>query len=289
MLENLEIFTRQPVAQSFSLISGTSIGGINALAVSAEIPAEKISNFYLEHGSSIFPKGFPVRLGLFGSRYTNKALKVALDRLFEDRTIADLQHPTIIPAVNYTKGGPQVFKTPHHPSLHYDSRLKLVDVALATSAAPTYFPIHRMECGDMVDGGLIANNPALFAYIEARSFLDFQEDKMRIIHIGTMSSGISTSGKSLNSGYLAQWRFGQRLIDLFISSQERSIEYIMGFYLKDRYLSIDALPTKDIAGSIGLDIADDTAKSVLKQNAVIAFNKASKDLPRFNIKQWSSR
>ena len=40
-------------------------------------------------------------------------------------------------------GRGQFFKTPHHPTFELDQRMAVVDVALATSAAPVYFPIVR--------------------------------------------------------------------------------------------------------------------------------------------------
>src|SRR5277367_2880466 len=76
-------------------------------------------------------------------------------------TIGDLKHPCIVPTVCLTKGGPQIFKTDHHADFSRDHRLKAVDVALATSAAPSYFPIAEIDDGLYADGGLYANSPDL--------------------------------------------------------------------------------------------------------------------------------
>jgi hypothetical protein len=41
-----------------------------------------------------------------------------------------------------------------------DFRSLVVDVALSTAAAPTYFPTHQLDCGTpLIDGGMWANNP----------------------------------------------------------------------------------------------------------------------------------
>ena len=53
-----------------------------------------------------------------------------------DSRIGDLKHPCVIPTVCLTKGGPQIFKTDHHPDFSRDHRIKAVDVAMATSAVP---------------------------------------------------------------------------------------------------------------------------------------------------------
>lgn len=46
------------------------------------------------------------------------------------------------------------------------SHLKLFDAAMATGAAPYYFPPHKVQltptcCHQFVDGGLLANNPSM--------------------------------------------------------------------------------------------------------------------------------
>ena len=85
--------------------------------------------------------------------------------------MGDLQHRVIIPAVNLTKGAPQMFKTAHHADFKRDHRLRLVDVALATAAAPTFFPISSIGDELFADGGLFANSPDLLALHEAEHFL----------------------------------------------------------------------------------------------------------------------
>ena len=60
----------------------------------------------------------------------------------------------MVPAFNLSAGEIHVYKTRHHPRFQTDYKVKAVQVALATSAAPTYFPVHRSEYGMlMIDGG----------------------------------------------------------------------------------------------------------------------------------------
>lgn len=46
--------------------------------------------------------------------------------------------------------------------------IKLSDICLATSAAPTYFPSYHFKVHDKdfncIDGGMAANNPVRYAY-----------------------------------------------------------------------------------------------------------------------------
>ena len=77
-------------------------------------------------------------------KYQADALRhTIIDLVGAETRIGDLKHPVIVPAVNLTKGRPQVFKTPHHADFRTDLHLKVVDVSLATSAAPTYFRLLR--------------------------------------------------------------------------------------------------------------------------------------------------
>ncbi|WP_457825796.1 patatin-like phospholipase family protein, partial [Staphylococcus aureus] len=72
----------------------------------------------------------------------------------------------MIPAINYSSGLPQIFKTAHHKDFKRDHTFRLVDIALATSAAPGYFPRHCFNNNQYVDGGLYANAPGMLAVHE---------------------------------------------------------------------------------------------------------------------------
>jgi patatin-like phospholipase/acyl hydrolase len=61
----------------------------------------------------------------------------------------------------------------------------MVDVAVATSAAPDYFPAHVLKSGvPLLDGGLWANNPARLAAIEAVAILGWPRDQIQMLSVG---------------------------------------------------------------------------------------------------------
>lgn len=285
VLELMENEFGGPIADKFVLIAGTSIGGINALALAAEVPASEMVKFYKEQGPKIFchkPWNFWRVWGILSRKYSDYPLKAALESLFQCRTIADLNHRVLIPSVNYSTGKPQIFKTPHHSSLVIDKKYKLVDVALATSAAPTYFPIHKMDVDGgcyMVDGGLVANHPGQYACIEAEKYLSLKSDSLRLLHIGTMSSGITSACERTGSGFLTQWR--GRLFDLSISAQEAATENILNFELGKRYFKIDVEPPKEQIKYVALDKATEKAMDVLSQQAHSAYQNAHSALQNF--------
>jgi patatin-like phospholipase/acyl hydrolase len=113
--------------------------------------------------------------------------------LVGDTRLGDLRQQIAIPTVNTTNQETKIFKS-------YDERdkdYKLVDVIIASSSAPRYFPAHEMtvlEKEEYVqkwfkDGGLSSNNPSDILLLEGLN-KDKGFDKINILSI--------TSGESKN-------------------------------------------------------------------------------------------
>lgn len=267
ILSELEEQFGCPIAKKFDLIAGTSIGGIIALALAMEIPAKQIENLFLKNGKKIFKKRCLFSNGIFfKSKYSSKGLRSVLAGLFEDTTIGELKHRVLITTVNYTEGKPQMLKTPHHPTLIKDSRMKVLEAAMSTSAAPMYFPINSTNDGDFVDGGLVANHPGFFAMIEAEKYLDQKVENIYQLHIGTISQKFtsSSSKRVLNSSFLS---WGPKLFSLLFSCQEQSAKVLLEKYLDKRYFSIDSLTVDDQSKKIALDKVSDISSKILIQKA----------------------
>ena len=142
VLAELEAVLGRPIASHFDLICGTSAGGMLALGLAAEIPASELKALFEDEGSRIFGcRSLSRRLLGFWltAKHDSAGLREVLTERFQGTTVGDLKHRVLVPAVNYSTGRGQFFKTPHHPSFEFDHRMKIVDVALATAAAPVYF------------------------------------------------------------------------------------------------------------------------------------------------------
>lgn len=266
---NLELMEEQyggHVADRFDLIAGTSIGGILALALALRVPAKALRNLFEEHGGEIFQaRGWGS--GWIGAKYDNRSLRnlLATDRYLGERLLGESKTRIIVPAVNYTTGAPQVFKTPHHENFGRDHLLPMIDVAMATSAAPTYLPIYKMNSQQYVDGGLIANAPGLLAVHEARTFLDRELTDIHVLAIGTASSRVTADPtKPLDRG-IARW--ASSVFDLTISAQESLSKFMLKHTLPGRYLDMDVVLTEAQAASVGLDKTDQAAREVLMARA----------------------
>jgi len=265
------------ILEHFDMICGTSIGGIVALGIASGISPKEIANILHQYGSDIFPVRYrffkPWYFGkdILNSKYSALPLKKVLEELFEDKKMKDLKTRVLIPAVNYTTGQPKVFKTPHLKNYYNDLNIKLVDVALATSAAPTYFPIHIIDKQHYVDGGLIGNSPAYFGLHEALYFLKQKAEDISVLSIGTMSTQkTSDYGKKLNQG-LFNW--AKSSIDLTLSANESLHKYWVSHILpKENFLVIDESLTNDQAKYISLDNASRKSLETLSAQGKAAAN-----------------
>ncbi len=295
------------IAKHFDLIAGTSIGGIIGLALALEISAKDIRQMLEDVGPLLFSKPVPSfsklhtlskKNGVFSasayvlnnkadlekefddfksSWFDPKPLADALSshQYFGDKKIKDLLHPIIIPTVNYSTGLPKLFKTDHHETFTFDRELTILDVALGTSAAPIYFPAHKINNWRIVDGGLVANDPTQVAVHEAMMFFGIRpplfndsttgSDDLSVLSIGTLSpKHFADVTKPLNQGLL-DW--GAGVFDLAGSAQEALSAFMVDKHMLPgkviRLPSMDARPET----APGLADASPTASEILKSSA----------------------
>ena len=280
VLAELEAALGRPIASHFDLICGTSAGGMLALGLAAEIPAVELKALFEDRGSRIFGRRSWLRrlLGFWLiAKHGSAGLREVLRERFQGMTIGDLKHRVLVPAVNYSTGRGQFFKTPHHPSFELDYRMKVVDVALATAAAPVYFPLSRNDRGVFADGGLVGNAPGLFGLHEVKTFQTPNRDALiRVLAIGTMTIGATVrGGASLDRGF-GKWRGG--LFDLVISAQESSVDYMLRQSLGHNYFQIDDKATHDQSKDVkSLDRVSVGATNTLKDRGVHAAQRALGD------------
>lgn len=288
-LEVLESRFQTQIANHFDIICGTSIGGILALGLAAEIPASKILKVFDENREKIFPaipekekKPIPV-LNISKAdirqikqpQYTPEPLKALLEELFGDKLIGDLKHCVLIPSINFTVGRLRAFRTPHAEKLFQDAKCKIVDVALATSAAPTYFPVHTIDGTRYVDGGLVANSPVLMGVTEAYSSFNIPLESVTALCIGNMGKGLAANHeKGTELGYKA-WGFGQDIINLTMSVGEQQSFDLANLLLQGRLELIDSEAVEEQSHLLSLDNGSDAAAQILKAHAENSAGEAS--------------
>jgi len=172
------------IGQHFDLLVGTSMGGVIALALAYGAPAQTVFDLFLNKGREIFSR--PRRFGmLLRPKYDNRILAGALRDYFGSKTLDDALTPVCITSYELENSYPRVWKDDHAPDLAPAGDEPAWKVALATSAAPIFFPGTQVLEGDShVDGGLFANNPALIGLTEAVRYFHQPLERIRILSVG---------------------------------------------------------------------------------------------------------
>jgi len=166
-----------------NLFAGTSTGGLIALALTAPDPADpdrprvsaaELAAFYVQDGPRIFRRSLLQKLrtawGYAGPKYSLGPLAESVRRRLGDVMLADALREVVVTSYDMTNREPYFFKRwrAREPAAGTEARNPpIVDAAMATAAAPTYFPAHELGGRALVDGGVFANNPSVAAIVEA--------------------------------------------------------------------------------------------------------------------------
>ena len=282
VLARLEAQAGEPLGRSFDLIAGTSVGAVLAAALACEVPMTDVVALFRTHGADVFsprtlPEGPVARLldlsrSVLGPKYSGAALRDALQRQLGNRTMADVLHPLVLPAVNVTRCVSKVFKSPHARGSRGDERVSLVDATLASCAAPAYFPSVAIDGALYADGGLFAVAPDQVALHEAQHFMGIDPEQVRMLSVGTATMGYQPrSGLEDDAGAVG-WLSGGRLILTLIAVQQQHVQAMMEDRLGARYLRLDAPWPRD--AGLGVDVATGEAARILVQLADDAVSQA---------------
>ncbi len=236
------------IGGAFDLIAGTSTGGIIACALAKGVPLREVVSLYRQHGEKIFSLRLPsTSFGVLPDLLRRPRalavgtaeLKHALTATLGMTTIGDVYKTRgialAIPAVELSQHRAWVFKTPHVPGTSgRDDHYTLVDVCLATSAAPIYRSIAAIAhpdnddggCNYFVDGGLWANNPVLVGLIDALD-ASAPDQPIEIYCLGTcpLPAGEQLKRADVDRG-LPEWKFGGDAASLAIDAQQFAYDHM---------------------------------------------------------------
>ncbi len=229
VLYTLEKLIGKTVGQHFDLITGTSTGGIIAIAIGLGIPLQDVVDLYVKKGSVIFPEPPSGKWNclkrkwnnLWKPKHSQQVLLEEVSSVFGDRAFGASLNRLVIPAFNAQTGDIQLFKTAHHPDYRMDCELPATTVAMATSAAPTYLSAYKDPAGRVfIDGGVWANCPVVVGLVEAIARLGWPREQIDVLSIGTTSEPFHV-GEEKHNGGLVQW--GKGIIDIFQEAQGRGM------------------------------------------------------------------
>lgn len=250
-LTQLEERAKAPIIDYFNVFAGTSIGGIIAIAVALGIRPAHIEAAIRKHGPKIFTKSrwrFADPWMLFHTPYAQEPLQAAIVEIMGGKAqmqLKDIEVPLIVPAVDFIRSSPRIFASPPLAAPGEDLSISILDVALATSAAPTFLPPHRVGKHVYVDGGLIANAPDMIAAERCVARLHVPLDSIRTLSVGTATPEVSLERGNLTPGRKA-WLLNHDLFGTVIDSQSRLSIEVAQARLRERFYRLDYPTTRPI-------------------------------------------
>ena len=181
-LKELEKASGKKIVDLFDFFIGTSAGGLNAMHLAInEIEVSELESFWSQDNlamsmqSSFWAKNFFLTTK---PKYNNNSKTELLKQYFGNKLISDSNKPIAVLAYDVENRKPRVL------SSYTDQNIKVTSAINASSAAPLYYPTVQIEDGSwLIDGGVVANNPCLVGYNEARKY--FKTEKIKVFSIGT--------------------------------------------------------------------------------------------------------
>jgi patatin-like phospholipase/acyl hydrolase len=241
------------------LVAGTSTGALIALGLGLSMTPKKIEQLYIDEVPNIFNDSWLDNLRdlgqIAGAQYGTEERLTAFRRFAGKKTLGALTKKIVVPTFDLddvvTDSGKRVRtwrpKFFHNfPGTDDDSHETVLNVAMRTSAAPTYFPTYQ----GYVDGGVVANNPSLSALATA---LDKRAGNQLISDVVLLSLGtgqspnyVDTTKQEKDWGF-AQW--AQPLVSIMIDGSMGVADFQCRQLLGDNYCRVGPYLPK----AIGLD------------------------------------
>lgn len=195
---NLRDDSNKPLGEYFDLIAGTSTGAIIGGLLAIGKSASEVRKIYEEDIKEIFSDEmksykyldfFP--FNIFKTKYKQKKLVERAEHHFKNLTFEfgkDIKTHLLITSVDLTTMTPRFHKSAYnHKNKPREDEL-LSNAIIASASAPSYFPVKEKlkYSSNLIDGGIVANNPSLVALIDSFSFTEHEnKDDVVLLSVGT--------------------------------------------------------------------------------------------------------
>jgi len=241
ILAAIEERTQKPIAELFDLIAGTSTGGILTLGLTKptqsghpEFTAQRLCELYKEELPFIFRNPQSWMGNLLSPKYNASRIQKVLKQWLGDCQLKSALTDVLIPCYDIENRSPHIFRSRWaRMQSHHDFLMR--DVATATGATPTMFCPARIPipCADgflsLVDGGVFANNPAIYAFAEVSAMFLAKKENYLLVSLGTGGATRPLTSASVNFWGYVQW--SRPMIELVAESSSESVHAQMSYLL----------------------------------------------------------
>jgi uncharacterized protein len=240
------------------LFAGTSTGGLLALGLAWGMAPGQLRQLYEDFAHKVFADSLLDNLkdlgNLIGAEYSVEPLIEVLEKFFKGVRLSDLERRVLVPAFLLDNQATQpgeirMWKMKffhNYPGPDSDGDELVVDVAVRTSVAPSYFPTYQ----GYIDGGVAASNPAMSALAQAlhKGTGGQQIDNLVVLSLGTGFNPHYLPIQNADWG-LVQW--APHLINLMLESSVGMVNYQCRQLIEDRFFRLDPVLPRPIGlGSI---------------------------------------
>ena len=287
-----EIEARErPLFETTELFAGTSVGALIALGLAAGTPANTIAEKMRANGADIFPpSAFPLiskLKAISNPKFNTEELRAVIESIVGKATLGDLERRVVVPAVDLTSGTCRIFRGGADTD---DKDVPVADVALASAAAPIYFPVHTIGPELFADGGLVANAPDAIAAQEALISLGGQRGYVRMLAVGTTLYAAGSKSDAANVDWGAKDWLPQLLKFSMAGQVSLARQLAENMVGRENMLLVDPSRSSDQNDVIGLDKADEVATDTLAAIAKSAIRDLFKDgsSEKAFLQRWSN-
>ena len=304
----------------FDLFAGTSTGGIICIGLAAGLAPSVLVDLYLNKSDKIFHETFGDRLTNLDehlqANYQHTKFKKIVKELFGGKTLGDLHNDPnfggkgkhlmvcsfdLAPDKSTDRNKnyrPVIF----HSEFIRCKNIKLADLALMTSAGPTYFPVYDQR---YIDGGVALNNPSMAALTFAINGHDDGEDylypdgkrkgldkKFADLQLFSLSTGTGNLNRidknKIRTGNWGNIQWIKYLPDLITETNMQSTIYYVKqvlndgqFYRVELFFDDDDAPPVLKTKPVGLDAKDKPVLEGMKKFAEDTYTKEKDAIAAF--------
>ena len=218
-------------SELFDLVYGTSVGSIIAALIATGHSAECIRDLFLQEIPGIMRRRI--------ARQRSRALHETVRRMFGEQGFEGLDTELGIVATRTDFSRPMIFKSSAAQAIKGAQSFvpgfgaSLADAVMASCAARPFFdrvsvPTNH-DTVHAIDGGFVANNPSLFALIDAVHTLNHSPQQVVALSVGVGSYPPKTSFIRKVSGQY--WPI--QLLDTTLSANANAMQILTALLFRD--------------------------------------------------------